>query len=231
MLKRLVKYIVLKWRWRGKLIFKWSSQIGINSIFEGMNQIFQDTCFNGYLGLGSYIASNSSIQGKVGRFTSIAPNVRCNNGLHPYTYPFVTTAPCFFSLNKHHHQNGSTFANRQMFDEQKYADDEFKYPIIIGNDCWIGEGAFIVGGVRISDGAVVLAGAVVTNDVPPYAIVGGVPAKVIKYRYSQDDIDFLLKIRWWDNPVSWFNKNWELLNDLSNLKAYYNGAFVEQTNI
>lgn len=222
MLKRLVKYIVLKCKWRGKLLFKWSSQIGINSNFEGMNQIFQNTSFSGHLGFGSYIAYGSDISGKIGRFTSIAPHVRCNNGVHPFTYPFVTTAPCFFSVNNFKQQNGSTFADKQLFDEYKYADVDSRYPIIIGNDCWIGENVFIVGGINIGDGAVVLAGAVVTKDIPPYAIVGGVPAKVIKYRYSQEDIDFLLRIKWWDNSISWFKENWELLNDISNLKAYYN---------
>ena len=71
---------------------------------------------------------------------------------------------------------------------------------IVGNDVLIGSHALILGGVTIGNGAVVAAGAVVTKDVPPYAVVGGVPAKVIKYRFSQDVIDKLLEMQWWDWP-------------------------------
>ena len=68
----------------------------------------------------------------------------------------------------------------------------------IGNDVWVGENAIILAGVNIGDGAIIGAGAVVTKDVPPYAIVVGVPAKIIKYRFSTDVIKKLLKIKWWD---------------------------------
>ena len=73
-----------------------------------------------------------------------------------------------------------------------------KGPIVIGNDVWVGANATILSGVTIGDGAVVAAGALVTKDVPPYSIVGGVPARVIKYRFSQDVINILLEIKWWD---------------------------------
>jgi acetyltransferase-like isoleucine patch superfamily enzyme len=69
-----------------------------------------------------------------------------------------------------------------------------KGPIILQDDVWIGERALILSGVTVGQGAVVAAGAVVTKDVPPYAIVGGVPAKVIKYRFGQELIDELLKV-------------------------------------
>ena len=108
-----------------------------------------------------------------------------------------------------------------MFDELKYYDIERKISVKIGNDCWIGEGAFLVGGITIGDGAVILAHAVVTKDVPPYAIVGGVPAKIQKYRYDEETIDFLQKIQWWNSPIEWLQENWELLCDLDKLKKYY----------
>ena len=69
---------------------------------------------------------------------------------------------------------------------------------IIGNDVWIGQRVVVKSGCRIGDGAVVGAGAVVTKDVPPYAIVGGVPAKVIRMRFSEDIIERLKEIKWWD---------------------------------
>lgn len=220
-LKQTIKFIYLKWKWRGKLKFPWSANIELNSEFEGMNQIHPNTTFNGYLGYGSYIGPNSNLNAKIGKFTSIASSVICNAGRHPYTYPYVTTAPCFFSLNPNHTQNGGTFANVQCYDELSYADLDKTYPVIIGNDCWIGEGVFLVGGIKVGDGAVVLAHAVVSKDVPPYAIVGGVPAKIIRYRYSPEDIKFLLETQWWNNSKDWFKDNWALLNDINQLKRYY----------
>lgn len=190
--------------------------------FEGMSKLHSHVTFHGHLGYGSYIGSHSSLSANIGRFTSIAPYVRCNNGIHPYKEPFVSTAPCFFSLNPKCAQNGSTFATEQLFQEVKYSDSLKRVAVTIGNDCWIGEGAFLVGGITIADGAVVLAHAVVTKNVPPYAIVGGVPAKIIGYRYTEDIINFLLEIKWWVNTPEWFKKHWRLLSDITKLKEYYN---------
>ena len=68
----------------------------------------------------------------------------------------------------------------------------------------------------------VLAGAVVSKDVPPYAIVGGVPAKIIRYRYDETTIEWLLRIKWWNNSNEWFKKNWRLLSDIEELRNYFN---------
>ena len=220
-IKKIIKNIILKYKWHRKLKFDYSAEIGSGSSFEGMNKIHQKTAFSGHLGYGSYIGPHCSLTGRIGRFTSIAPYVRCNHGKHPTTYPHVSTAPCFFSLNPSHAQNGSTFANEQLFEEFSFADSEKKYGVIIGNDCWIGEGAFLVGGITIADGAVIMAHAVVTKDVPPYAIVGGVPAKIIGYRYSEEDIKFIQKTEWWNNTPEWFIRNWQLLTDINKFKIYY----------
>ena len=69
---------------------------------------------------------------------------------------------------------------------------------VIGNDVWVGKNAIIMAGVRIGNGAVIGSGAVVTKDVPPYAIVGGVPARIIKYRFTEEQIVELEKIQWWN---------------------------------
>ena len=83
----------------------------------------------------------------------------------------------------------------QYYDLKK---PRYKGDIIIGNDVWVAFGATILSGVKIGDGAVVAAGSVVTKDIPPYAIVGGVPAKVIKYRFDDEIIKSLQDIKWWD---------------------------------
>ena len=76
-----------------------------------------------------------------------------------------------------------------------------KGDIIIGNDVWIGYEAVIMSGVTIGDGAIIASRAVVTKDVPPYTIVGGVPAKTIRKRFSDDDIAALQKMKWWNWPI------------------------------
>ena len=80
----------------------------------------------------------------------------------------------------------------------------------IGNDVWIGANAVILSGVHIGDGAVIGAGAIVTKDVEPYAIVGGVPARVIRYRFTREIIDAFLRIKWWDWPLEKIEENMEL---------------------
>ena len=206
------RYIILKLKYRGKVRFNTTTRIDVSSTFEGANVIGDNTRFCGILGYGSYICNDCSIIGSVGRFTSIAAEVNNAQGVHPITAPYVTTSPMFFSLKK---QSGITFAKEQLF-------EEMRAPIQIGNDCWIGQRAFFVGGLTIGDGAVVLAGAVVTKDVPPYAVVGGVPAKILKYRYDEETIDFLLEKKWWNMPIEWLKENSELLCDIEKLKVVLN---------
>lgn len=193
-----------------------------NVFFEECCQLHPYVKFNGHLGYGSYIGSYSKVSAKIGRFSSIASYVCTVAGRHAYQAPFATTCPMFFSLNPNHSQSGSTFATEQMFEELKFAVPEKQLDVEIGNDVWIGERAMLIGGVHIADGAVVLAGAVVTKDVPPYAIVGGVPAKIIRYRYDEETISFLLQTQWWNNTEDWFKDNWKLLTDIGKLKVFYN---------
>lgn len=207
-IKQLVYYIWAKFLFGKKCKFDSSSYVSAKSSFEGFNKIYPNCVFTGKMGYGSYLGPNCQISAHIGRFTSIAPFVRTNSGIHPFEAPFVTTCPMFFSTKK---QNGHAFADKMMFEERKGY-------VSIGNDCWIGENVFIAGGHTIGDGAVILAGAVVVNDVPPYAIVGGVPAKVVKYRYDKETIEYLLRIKWWERDVDWLKANWQLLCNIDNLK-------------
>lgn len=179
-----------------------------------MNQIHSNTRFYGSLGYGSYISTGCLLSANVGRFTSIGPNVVNIVGTHPYTSPYVSTSPCFFSHENYASQSGDTFATNQMFDEYRYIDKANKIAVEIGSDCWIGRNVTLLGGVRIGDGAVILAGAIVTKDVPPYAIVGGVPAKLIKYRYSDIIVSKLQKSQWWEKDINWIKENWMLFNNI-----------------
>lgn len=91
-----------------------------------------------------------------------------------------------------------------------------KGDIVIGNDVWIGYEAVIMAGVTVGDGAVIGSRAVVTKDIPPYTVVGGIPAKVIKERFSKEIIDALLQIKWWD---------WTVEKIAQNIEAIQNGLF------
>lgn len=222
-IKRIIKIAICKFRNRGKSVkISWKSNCQQTANFEGMCAIHHHTYFKGSMGLGSYISYNSYISANIGRFTSIAQRVICNGGTHAYKAPFATTSPCFFSTKNVHMQCGKTFATKEMINEIRYSDNENRILVTIGSDCWIGDGAFIVGGTKIEDGAVVLAHAVVTKNVPPYAIVGGVPAKIIGYRYDKETIDFLLKTKWWNKSPKWLRENWEYLCDIEKLKQILN---------
>jgi acetyltransferase-like isoleucine patch superfamily enzyme len=99
---------------------------------------------------------------------------------------------------EHNYRVVSTSSHIQKISSTGYVNS--KGNVVIGNDVWIGHGVTVLSGVTVGDGAVLAAGAVVVRDVPPYAIVGGVPAKVIKYRFSENVIEKLIKIRWWEWP-------------------------------
>lgn len=153
---------------------------------------------------------------RIGRFCSINNTARIWNN-HPLDY--VTTHPFLDSIQfcsweemdkrdkfirkyGKYHEN-APFENSALRDNR---------PVIIGNDVWIGANAIILPGVRIGDGAVIAAGAVVTKDVDDYAIVGGVPARVIRYRFQEEEISKFCEIQWW---------NWDIEKIMDNLELFY----------
>lgn len=98
----------------------------------------------------------------------------------------------------------------------------YKGDINIGNDVWTGMDVTFLPGVTIGDGAVIAAGSVVTKDVPPYAIVGGNPAKALKYRFTKKQIKKLLKIKWWDWPL------WKVYDNIDLIDSENVDEFIEK---
>lgn len=131
---------------------------------------------------------------KIGNFCSIARDVSIQEYFHDYSR--LTTY----------------YIGRNVFGEDVKDEVVSKGPIIIGNDVWIGTGVQIMSGVTIGDGAVIAANSTVTHDVLPYSVIGGVPAKLIKYRFSQEIIDELLRIKWWNWDIEKIKKNRKLFS-------------------
>lgn len=141
---------------------------------------------NVQLGDYSYVAKNCSISHcRIGKFCSIGPNFCCGLGIHPTDG--ISTAPMFYSTAK---QNGMTLCDKSKVAEAKQT--------TIGNDVFIGANVTVLDGVTIADGAVIGAGAVVVDDISPYAVAVGVPAKVVKYRFDEKTVEALLEKQWWN---------------------------------
>ena len=127
-LRSVANWINMKRLFWGKVRFNSSVRIALSSSFEGANAIGDNSSFSGTMGYGTYMCNDCSIIGNVGRFCSIAPEVKNSIGVHPINAPYVSTSPMFFSLRK---QSGETFALKQMFN----LNDKSKILIVgLGNE-------------------------------------------------------------------------------------------------
>lgn len=152
-------------------------------------------CFHGSCEVGAFTYFNGTCEvfhTKIGRFCSIAPDVIIGPGEHPTQ--LLSTHPFAFG------GGGNRFKGVPEYDAICVSGGSIirHRQTTIGNDVWIGARAYISQGVSLGDGCVVAAGAVVTRDVEPYAIVGGVPARKIRMRFEPQIVERLLALQWWD---------------------------------
>jgi acetyltransferase-like isoleucine patch superfamily enzyme len=162
------------------------------------------------MGNFSYVGYNSRLVNvDMGNFCSIGPHVQIGLARHP-SRAFVSTYPAFYSNDN----EGCplNFRSNKTFDDSVLK-------TTIGNDVWIGSNVIIPGGIRIDTGAIVAAGSVVVSDVPPYAVVGGNPAKVIRLRFSDEQIEMLLASEWWNWPIDKIRRNADEFSDIKRFKA------------
>jgi acetyltransferase-like isoleucine patch superfamily enzyme len=172
-----------------------TSPLPLNEISFSAKIFYGADLVNTKIGDYSYIGKHSIVHNTtIGKFCSIGPNVVIGYGEHPIN--FVSTSPVFYQ-------------STTSFDIKPSKDLYFGHSDIdIGSDVWIGANCVLKNGISIGHGAIIGAGAVVTKSVPPYAVVVGVPGKVIKYRFDDATIKDLLVVEWW---------KW----DLEKIKSYH----------
>lgn len=139
------------------------------------------------VGMSSYIAGARVSHAMVGNFCSIGPEVLIGLGMHPTEW--ISTHPAFYS---------DGLETKLSLCRTKYTQHK---TTTVGHDVWIGARAILLDGVSIGNGAIIAAGAVVTTDVEPYAVVAGVPARTIKFRFDEAVRHDLLALQWWNLPL------------------------------
>lgn len=172
------------------------SLVDSHSIISSKARIYSGVkVFNSQIGDFSYVTKGTQvIFASIGKFCSVGQESFIGLGHH--TLDKLSTSPVFTE-----HLNATGYV---------WIKNKHNYPfkkVKIGNDVWIGARVLIMGGVNVGDGAVIAAGAVVTKDVPPYSVVAGVPAKVVKYRYSDEIIHYLLNLKWWNKSADELKQN------------------------
>lgn len=148
------------------------------------------------VGRYSYISNHAELHAvEIGCFCSIGPRTLNHLGNHP-SREFVSTSPAFYMPDA----PIPSFTPTETF-------SSYGGKVKIGNDVWIGAEALLMDGITIGNGAIVAARSVVTHDVPPYAIVGGIPARLIRFRFDEETIQQLESFQWWNKETEWLKAN------------------------
>jgi acetyltransferase-like isoleucine patch superfamily enzyme len=176
-----------KFRFRNSIIDK-GSCFNLNVMLHPNVHIYSDCLINNsVINSYTYIGKNCKIQNaQIGKFCSIANDVSIGLGKHPLDH--FSTSPLFY-------RRLNTFKIKLIENDLQF---EEYLPVKIGHDVWIGSRSMILDGIIIGNGSVIAANSVVTKDVAPYSVIGGVPAKLIKYRFSDKKIEELNNGKWWD---------------------------------
>jgi acetyltransferase-like isoleucine patch superfamily enzyme len=175
------------------------ANLPLHSVFEPPCSIkWMNISHSLRLGAFSYAVSGFYFGCRIGRYCSFGEEVQI--GRHPHPMHWMSTSPFFYSTfeNVLDMPLPDSIEMRPFHDFPKTTKPVIAKLTTIGNDVWIGHGAFILPGVTIGDGAVIAAMSVVTKDVPPYAVVAGSPARIKKFRFPEPQIEGLLATRWWD---------------------------------
>lgn len=182
-----LKTLRARLRYPGRTI--WTGHIG-HGVVLGRDAILHAGCEIGHdvhIGPYTYVNDRTIISsGRIGKFCSIGQ--ACQIGMPEHPLDRISTS-------------SFTYGPRSVMPQQGEWDD-YPHPPVIGSDVWIGDRALVLQGVTVGDGAVIAAGAVVTKDVPPYSIVAGVPARVLRFRFDAETISRLMEWRWWDRYQS-----------------------------
>lgn len=175
-----------------------SVMVSTEAVLDRTTEIAKDVFIGEYTCVGrhTYIQRGTEVlSATIGNFCSIGTN--CHIGMYEHPLRYTSTSSRLYL---------------DVIREREFYND-IPNPVMIGNDVWVGSNSTILGGVRIGDGAVIGAGAVVTKDVAPYSVVGGVPAKLIKYRFAPKKIEELLELKWW---------NWDDETIIKNKQVFIN---------
>ena len=158
----------------------------LNSEIDKTAKIYSGSSFyNSKIDRYSYVGYDSEVVNcEIGAFCSIANGFIVGGAKHPIDW--VSTSPVFYSVGS---GTGLHLGNLSIDETAR---------TVIGNDVWIGSRVIVMQGLKIGNGAAIGAGAVVTKDVPPYAVVAGCPAKIIRYRFDEATIEMLQKSAWWN---------------------------------
>jgi len=208
-IKNVYKRLLLKQKYPTLKIYP-NVSVGFDNSFEEGVTLYHNVNITGCkVGRYTYIARDCKIaNADIGRFCSIGPEVVCGLGMHPTN--MVSTHPSFYSLRG---QSQVIFAKENHFKELQR--------VSIGNDVWIGARVISLDGVRIGNGAIIGAGALVNKDIPDYAIAVGIPSKVIKYRFNEEQIKLLNKICWWDWDIEKLKKYSDMFLDVNEFLEYF----------